>query len=85
MKYVYKPYSSVYPALFEKEKQRLAASLKVLAIEHIGSTSVPMLGGKGIIDIAVAIDWRHKDATKTILEELGYQLDPSLALQSGFF
>lgn len=48
-KYVFKPYDSVYPKLSEAEKNRIR---KVLGsndlIEHIGSTSVPGLGGKEV-------------------------------------
>ncbi len=54
-KYVFKPSSSLYPHLFEQERQRIAASLtRPAAIEHVGSTAVPGLGGKGIIDLAIA-------------------------------
>ncbi|MGK5594527.1 MAG: GrpB family protein [Parachlamydiaceae bacterium] len=39
----------------KEEKQRLSFLIKDLRIEHIGSTSVPMLWGKDMIDIAWAI------------------------------
>ena len=49
-KYVFKPYNPKFPVLFEQEKQRIASHLKEKApIEHVGSTAVPGLGGKGII------------------------------------
>lgn len=53
-KYAFKPYDPVFPLLFEEEKQVLKNKLgnKVL-IEHFGSTAVPGLGGKGIIDIYI--------------------------------
>jgi GrpB-like predicted nucleotidyltransferase (UPF0157 family) len=48
-KYVFKPYSNIFPALFDKEKERIAPHLKkALAIEHVGSTAIPDLGGKGL-------------------------------------
>ena len=48
-KYVFKPYSKIFPELFQKEKERISPNLKeALAIEHVGSTAVPGLGGKGI-------------------------------------
>lgn len=55
-KYVFKPYKESFPELFDNEKKRIAALLGTdPVIEHIGSTAVPGLGGKGIIDIAIAV------------------------------
>lgn len=51
-------YDSNWPGAFESEKQRLQAVLAgehVIGIEHIGSTSIPRLSSKNILDIAVAI------------------------------
>ena len=50
-------YDSQWPVLYEEEKHRILESVghKVLAIEHIGSTAVPGLGGKPIIDIMVGV------------------------------
>ena len=49
---VLKPYDENWPVLFEREKQRISTILKnkALMIEHIGSTSVPGLAAKPIID-----------------------------------
>ncbi|WP_079988557.1 GrpB family protein [Candidatus Protochlamydia sp. W-9] len=35
---------------------------KLIAIEHIGSTAVLRLGGKGIVDIAIAVNKKDMDA-----------------------
>lgn len=47
------PYSPLWPAVFDVERERLAALFagEEVAIEHIGSTAVPGLGAKPIIDI----------------------------------
>lgn len=47
-----------------------------MAIEHIGSTSIPGLSSKPIIDIMVLID-NHENAEKFIpkLSEIGYPFD----------
>ena len=50
-------YDSTWPLKFEKQKRDITNALgnKVLAIEHIGSTAVPGLGAKPIIDIMVGL------------------------------
>lgn len=79
-KYVFKPYSKIFPELFEKEKQRILAHVKTaLLIEHIGSTAVPGLGGKGIIDIAIAVNKTCMESTSKQLQDLGYEYRPSFS------
>ncbi len=73
-KYVFKPYSKIFPELFAKEKARIASHINLtLAIEHVGSTAVPGLGGKGIIDIAISANKQDLETVKQRLEELGYE------------
>lgn len=73
-KYVFKPYSKIFPHLFDKEKERIACCVNTAqAIEHVGSTAVAGLGGKGIIDIAVAVDRRDWESAKRELQSLGYE------------
>ncbi len=52
-----KTYSADWPRLFEEERARLLAAIgrEVLDIQHIGSTSVPGLAAKPILDIGVAV------------------------------
>ncbi len=70
------PYDSSWVNEYKSEKQRLLEMFgsKILAIEHIGSTSIPGLAAKPIIDINVAIV-SLKDAAEFIpgLEKLGYE------------
>lgn len=51
-------YNPDWPSLFEQEKKRLMeiCGSSIIAIEHIGSTSVPGLGAKDIIDMVVAVE-----------------------------
>ena len=44
-----------------------------LRVEHIGSTSVPGCGGKGIVDLAVAYPDGFLAGARAILDELGFQ------------
>jgi GrpB-like predicted nucleotidyltransferase (UPF0157 family) len=50
-------YSAEWPALFIREAERVRAILgaRVLMLEHVGSTSVPGLAAKPIIDIILAV------------------------------
>ena len=50
-------YDAKWPALFEEEAQRLRTAFGALAlrIEHVGSTSVPGLAAKPVIDIQVSV------------------------------
>ncbi|HEX9939297.1 MAG TPA: GrpB family protein, partial [Longimicrobium sp.] len=51
------PYQPAWAALFAREAARLRAVLgeRVLAIEHVGSTSVPGLAAKPILDLAASV------------------------------
>ena len=68
-------YDPLWPAAFEEEKARLAQALGSLArgIEHYGSTAVPGLCAKPILDIMVGVsplsDW---EKCKPALEAMGY-------------
>ncbi|RTR02465.1 GrpB family protein [Halomonas nitroreducens] len=52
------PYDKSWPLLFEEERDRLLHLFpgNFLAIEHIGSTAVPGLSAKPIIDILAGVD-----------------------------
>lgn len=79
-KYIFKSYSNAFPQLFEAEKKRIAPHLKhSIAIEHVGSTAVPHLGGKGIVDIAIAVEKEDMDRTSKELQKLGYEFRPSFS------
>ena len=63
---------------FEMEKDELKKIFgdKAIAIEHIGSTSIPGLSAKPIIDIAMLIEKREDgDGFIKPVRELGYQYD----------
>jgi GrpB-like predicted nucleotidyltransferase (UPF0157 family) len=69
------PYDPAWPAAFERLRDRIAPVLGELAvgIEHVGSTAVPGLEAKPILDIDVVI--RHADDFAIVaarLATLGY-------------
>jgi len=68
-------YDPAWPERFEAEAHRLRASLGgvALRIEHTGSTSVPGLGAKPIVDIQVSVAaLEPRRAYRAPLEGLGY-------------
>jgi len=75
MSILIEPYDSRWPARFEAEARRLRAGLGDLAdrIEHVGSTAVPGLAAKPVIDIQVSLpDLSREDECRARLAELGY-------------
>jgi GrpB-like predicted nucleotidyltransferase (UPF0157 family) len=72
-KYSFKRYSPVYAMLFVRERKKLARCLgKTTHIEHIGSTAVPGLGGKNVLDIMVGRPHTHFQKQRDRLKGLGY-------------
>jgi GrpB-like predicted nucleotidyltransferase (UPF0157 family) len=70
-------YDPEWPRSFEREAGRIRAALgtRVLALEHVGSTSVPGLAAKPIIDIALVVpDSADEPAYVPLLERAGYVL-----------
>src|SRR3954451_18724941 len=71
------PYDAAWPRQFAAEESKIRAALgtAVLLIEHVGSTSVPGLAAKPVIDIQLAVrDSADEDAYRSALEHAGYRL-----------
>jgi GrpB-like predicted nucleotidyltransferase (UPF0157 family) len=76
MQIVISDYRPEWPAQFEALRARLAPALGpvALSIEHVGSTSVPGLAAKPIIDLDVVIaSPAELPAAVAALQTLGYQ------------
>ena len=74
-------YDPAWPAIFASEKDLLWSVLgrRVSAIEHIGSTAVPGLPAKPVIDIAVGLPALAEAAESIgLLEGSGYTYQPEL-------
>jgi GrpB-like predicted nucleotidyltransferase (UPF0157 family) len=71
------PYDPEWSRLFEREEQRIRAALgdRALLIEHVGSTSVPGLSAKPIIDIVLVVaETTDEPAYVPAMEVAGYVL-----------
>ena len=69
------PYRDEWPVLFEAEKKIIAAAIGNLVndFQHVGSTAVPEMRAKPILDIAIAVE--DFDTARVCIEpmvELGY-------------
>lgn len=69
-------YDEQWPKIFQDEKELISSTIGnvIIDIQHIGSTAIPQISAKPIIDIAVLIP-SLDDAEKYIepLKSIGYQ------------
>lgn len=71
------PYDEAWPSIFEAWKDRLLAAMprRPRRIDHIGSTSVPGLAAKPVVDIQISVDDLEDEAAYVpAIESLGVQL-----------
>jgi GrpB-like predicted nucleotidyltransferase (UPF0157 family) len=69
-------YDPFWRAAYTAERRRLAKLLPGLRVYHIGSTSVPGLAAKPVIDMIALVDDLDADVAK--LRRAGYRLPPEL-------
>jgi len=71
-------YNPEWMTMYENEARKIKELMgdRILEIEHIGSTSIPELSSKPIIDIAVLVpSWEDADGLIETIETLGYVFD----------
>lgn len=75
MKITVMEYSSIWPQMFEEEKNQLELILPDSSVvEHIGSTAVPGLVAKPVIDIMIGLkDFSVADSLVSSVEALTYE------------
>jgi len=83
------PYDPDWPARFESERRLLDGAIgkwEIGGIHHVGSTAVPGLEAKPVIDILAGVaDLGSSRACFEPLEELGYSYAPYLPEQMHWF
>lgn len=71
------PYDSKAPEIFEEIKQSICNIIPYqIKVEHIGSTAVVGLGGKGIIDVLIIAKQEYMRKIVELLESKGYNYNP---------
>lgn len=69
-------YSEQWPATFASVAEALRdalASVATASVEHVGSTSVPGLAAKPVLDIDVIVDAGEVGAAISAIESIGYR------------
>ena len=73
---IVKDYNFDYPKMYQEEEKKIKRILKdnLVFIEHIGSTSIPNLKSKPIIDILISVNsLEDVDLKKNEFEKIGYE------------
>ncbi len=71
------PHDPRWRVAFEAEAKQVAAALgeNVVAVQHIGSTAIPEIYAKPIIDLLVEVrDINEVDGRSSAMESLGYEV-----------
>ena len=76
-------YDPEWPARFQELRDRIESALGPLvqAIEHVGSTSVPNMCAKPIIDLDVVVRQEDVPAAVRAVEALGYRYRGNLGVE----
>ncbi len=83
-KYVFRQFDPEHVKFFALEKELLEEAIgKSTAIEHVGSTAIPGLGGKGIIDIMIGS--KKPESTKKELVTAGYEFRKNASTNTRLF
>ncbi|MFJ5991614.1 GrpB family protein [Lentzea sp. NPDC092896] len=68
-------YDSAWPGLYERERARILVALPGAELEHVGSTSVPGLCAKPVIDLMLVVDDPLDEVSYVpALESAGYRV-----------
>lgn len=85
-KYHFRKYNPEYIKFFANEAEKIRKALGPKAkIEHVGSTAIPNLGGKGIVDILIGVDKGHIVMDKVKLAKAGYEFRDVASTQGRSF
>ncbi|MBI2669041.1 GrpB family protein [Candidatus Woesearchaeota archaeon] len=84
-KYAFRHYHPEYSKFFTLEKKRVQLILSFAEVEHIGSTAIRGLSGKGILDISIGVPKNKLLLAKKILQRRGYEFRAKASTKQRFF
>jgi len=80
------PYSSKYPQIFQAIRSQILEVIPYkIEVEHVGSTAVPGLGGRNIIDVLILTEREHLEETAKLLGDKGFKINPQSCSQEKLF
>jgi GrpB-like predicted nucleotidyltransferase (UPF0157 family) len=72
----YHAYDPRLPGVFEKVKLLIQSAAGPIPVEHIGSSSIPGIGGRNVLDIAIPAAEAKQPEIRRELYELGFEDSP---------
>ncbi len=84
-KYSFRKYSKRFPKLYQLERRRIKKILPHAWIAHKGSTAVPGLDGKGIIDVEIAVPKKFRVHARNKLVQSDYNYKKTAGDAERFF
>lgn len=72
----YHPYDEKLPQVFEDIKSLINDTIPDIQVEHIGSSSMPGVGGRNVLDIAIPSLTQKHEAIRTKLKQIGFEDSP---------
>lgn len=72
----YEPWNAALPAVFDALSTLIRGVAGPIAIEHVGSTAVPGLGGRNVLDVAIPVGEDALPGLRQAMHDLGFQDSP---------
>jgi GrpB-like predicted nucleotidyltransferase (UPF0157 family) len=82
--YTFTSYDKRFPQMFTREKAKLKGILSFATrVEHFGSTAVPGLKGKGVLDVYILVPKNKLQLAKKLLVESNYDFYNTKRMDKG--
>ena len=72
----YHEYDAQLPSVFEKVETLIRGAIGEIPVEHVGSSSIPWVGGRNVLDIAIPVAEENQLTVKEALCNLGFEDAP---------
>ncbi len=77
----YEDYDENYPRVFAEVAKAIRSVLPSAQVEHVGSTAVPGLGGRRVLDIVIPAERARHDEVVTKMLSIGFVKSPLTHIQ----